>query len=174
MLISNILNAQIDDNSRDMLLKLTLFSESLDAEESIDSTFLNNFMKIKLETNILKQSGFKHFEFYSIKPIVDIKNAKSSMLPIIMANCNEYIVAINKGSFKVYRLKGFYANDFSSFLRTLKDMNYKNLNRRSKIEFWYSVENLDIGCLYEAYKSNSFDFKEYPCLHYCSEFVTTH
>ena len=135
---------------------------------------MNNFLKVRLKIDTLKQEGFEHFDFYAVSPIIDANGVDNTKLPLVRSNCDEYILAISRGSREVYRLKGFFSNDFPSFLRALKVLKYENINSKKKLEYWYSVERLDLGCLFDAYKSNSFDVTKYPCLHYCSEFVITH
>lgn len=166
-------NAQLNNEAIDLLIKLTLFKESLGNGEKVDTALLNNFLKVRLKIDTLKQEGFEHFDFFAISPEIDAKGIAWKDLPLVKSNCKEYILAISKGTRVVYRLKGFSSNDFPSFIRALEDLNYENIKNKKKFKYWYSVDRLDLECLFEAYKANSFDIKRYPCLHYCSELVTT-
>lgn len=123
------LNAQLNLDARDLLIKLALFNESLSTGEKVDTHLLNNFLQVKLKVDTLEQEGFDHFEFFSISPEIDANGIDSENLPLVGSNCKEYILAIGKGSRKVYRLKGFSSNDFPSFLRALETLNYENLKK---------------------------------------------
>jgi hypothetical protein len=174
--IINILNinAQISYETKDLLIKLTLFKESLGTEEVVNKDLLNNFLNVNLQIDTLENEGFTHFDFYSISPLFDPNGIEYDRLPLVRANCDEYILAISRTDHQVYRLKGFFSNDFPALLRSMEILNYGNISNRKRFVDWYFVDKLDFDCLFKAYMSNSIDANKYPCLHYCSEFVTTH
>lgn len=167
-------NAQLKEETKDLLIRLTLFKESIGTGETVDANLLNNFLKVGLEYETLKQKGFRHIDFFAISPSIDTKGIPSDSLPLVASNCDEYVVAIDRWSLNVYRLKGFRGNDFYKLIRLLENRDYFDLGRKRRFVNRYYVERLDLGCLFDAYKANSFDRKKYPCLRSCWELVTTH
>jgi hypothetical protein len=131
---------------------------------------LKEFCKLDFKIDTLKASNFDDFIFLSISP--SFKNPEKVALdnfPLFPGNCQEYIVAFYRDTDRVYKLKGFKINDFPSFIFLLKSLNYSKLGSYNKFIKYYTIDNLDLGCLYKAFKGYNLDKKKYLCLSDCIE-----
>jgi hypothetical protein len=163
--------AQIMKAELNLLVKLSIFQESTGTRGYVvTSDYLQDFLQLEFKIDTLTYSGFEGFVFVSVLPDpIDTKNIDVEKLQIIPNNCQEYILAIDKSVKKVYRLKGFFINDFPSFLMTLTKRHYSDVNSYKAFVENYSIEKLDLGCLYQAFKSYSIDRVKYPCLRACGQ-----
>jgi len=172
-LYQDFIYAQTRKEEVDFLVKLTLFQEASGTKGYISNyKALGDFLKLEYKMDTLKSEGFDDFIFISVNPIFsNPKNISFEDGPFLIDNCKEFIIALNIRGRTIYKMKGFIHNDFSSFFTTLKYFNYPNLNSSKHFIKNYSVERLDLGCLYNAYANYSIDKNKYPCLLTCSEVV---
>lgn len=121
----------------------------------------------------MKSSNLDDFMFLSISP--NFKNPEKISLdnfPLFTGNCKEYVIAFYKSSDKLYKLKGFRINDFSSFIQLLKKLNYPRLNSYRRFINYYQIDNVELGCLYKAFKNYRSNNKKNSCLSDCVELTT--
>jgi hypothetical protein len=172
LLESSVIMAQKNKRDElDFLIKLTLFQNASGTKNySPNYILLCDFLKLNFKMDTLESKGFDDFLFIRISSeFENPQNIDFKDGPILIANCKEFIVAINGRT--VYRLKGFNENDFPVFLSTLKYFKYSNLSSMGRSTKYYSVTNLDLVCLYRAAMSFSIDKFKYPCLSTCAEVI---
>lgn len=168
-----------DIKKYELLAMLSLFSEGLNnSEVEVNEETLNKFLSENLEISIIEQNSFKDFAFISINPEKNRRNSGDVKMPIIWSSndCEEYILAINKGSLYTFKLKGYQLNDFNSFLNFLVKNGYKKINGSKSFSKNYEVSGLDFDCLYSSLNVKSKnDFEKFPCLRdTCLKIYKTH
>lgn len=161
--------------STEVLIKLAMFQEAIHAKHDYYVSSFEEFNKVHLKVDLLKNTGFEEFSFYFVYPDFDIpESVDRNKVPTLNSNCKGYVLAIQNKTHDVYRLSGFYLNDFRALIASLKRTSYKFLNSRKDFSKYYSVEKLDLDCLYMSFENKGFNVLNYPCLHYCAEMLSTH
>lgn len=170
------LQGQIKKEELPLLVNLSIFQEVLwPSGYELNQQNLNNFLDLNFKIDTLNSRGIQGFLFLSISPVFgNPKNIPLDSIPIVPENCEEYIIAINKKTKKVFKLKGFRMNEFSYFLDLLNELNYSHLSSSKNFYRYYYVENIDLECLYKASRNRKKYASKFPCLSSCSELVTTH
>jgi hypothetical protein len=156
------------------IIKITMFQESSGTKyyRATEESF-GNFMKLHFKIDTIQAFDFFDFIFLKIDPkFANPENISIEEGPFFL--CDEYIVALPINWKYTFRLKGFAENDFISFLNALRDLNYSNLNSRKQFVRNYSVEGLDLNCLYKSLGKFIIDRDKHPCLRNCFEMIYTH
>lgn len=131
---------------------------------NFDMTFLDS-----IEIVPLKSSGFNEgFLFYKL--LIKYPNEVSEM---------SYSFCYVQENWKLYKLKGFFHNDFYSFFQYLQTKGYK-INTKYFINNNIRIDNIDFDCLIKIYntkKNKSTSEREKsitPCLNYNFQPVIIH
>jgi hypothetical protein len=141
----------------------------------VDKKYLDDFLELEFKMDTLNTVGFENFIFLSINPNPENpRNISLERIQVIPNSCKEFIVAIDKKSKSLYRLKGFVYNDFLVFMDFLKALGYLFLSSSRKFIKNYQVSQLDLEYLYSAFKPNRLRMSRYSCLRNCSQIYTTH
>ncbi|WP_369998908.1 hypothetical protein [Winogradskyella sp.] len=168
-----------DIEKYELIAMLSLFSEGLNNPNvEVSKESLNKFLSKNVEISIINQDSFKNFVFLSITPSEKNENSNDETMPTIYSNfdCKEYVLGIHKNSLYSFKLKGYFLNDFNSFIVYLRKNNYKNVKRRKSFTKNYKVKGLDFDCLFRSLKiKQSKDLKKYPCIsNTCMKIYKTH
>ena len=157
------------------VIKLLLFQESPTSGIEMNKELLADFLQMDVDWDTLKSENFDDYIFLSVSPTLKNPNNLSvEHFPIVPDNCKEYVVALSKDIGAFYRLKGFKINDFPSFIADLRDDQYFKLESYKSFKKHFHVDNLDLGCLYKAFKDYGRDTEKYPCLSRCRDLMSTH
>jgi hypothetical protein len=160
----------------EFLIKTSLFAEAGGTKNYVaNQAAFENFLKLDFRIDTIEQVGFEDFVFLSVDPVY--KNPQNVSLeegPILLDNCDRFVVGIHRKGRTIYKLKGFRNSDFPNFISALKNLNYPNVSSYKKFKSHYSVQGLDLGCLYKAFKNYSSDKGKYPCLKNCSDAYFSH
>ena len=144
-----------------LLIKLVLLSEGLQAEGIDINKAMLQLSKIQLSYEIIDSHGFDNLIFLAVVPTF----SPSHELPILGSNCSHFIIGIHRNGGLVYKIKGFAFNEPEVLF---VDWKREIIPRRKFLkEHW--IQEIDLECMYDAWKKNSFDSQKYPCLEYCLE-----
>jgi hypothetical protein len=170
--VNTSIYSQIDTTLFNTITKLKLLTE-VPAENGhiLDKNIVDKILCTSIPVSFLQSSGFVHFIFISIQP-KDL-NMKSDSI-VFFTNCKSYILAIDTLSFESYRISGFKENDILNLLMQLNRESYHHLGNAKTFSKYYSIEGVDLNCLYQATKRNSRDTTKYPCLKYCREVISVY
>ena len=131
-------------------------------------SIINNDKLCKIEE--LKSKGFSDIIFYKVDypdsfiDIIlklDLKRLDTEKIQDIIKwyNTEEFILAYNIKSEKVYKLKGFNINDYGDLVTeywiNLSDDDRKIFKNKKKFLENYYVEDLDLKCLYSCSKKRN-------------------
>jgi hypothetical protein len=161
------LYSQIDTTLIYTISKLQLLTDvAAWNRNKYDKNFVNKVISAPIPVRFLRSSGFAHFLFTFI-PINELDIKADSI--IFFTNCKGYILAVDTLKVESYKIYGFYENDMLKLLMHLKRGAYPHLGNARVFSKYYSIEGVDLYCLYRATKRNNRDTKKYPCLKYCGE-----
>lgn len=130
----------------------------------------------------LSAPNFGDYKFYKLNMDETIttrklKRYEAQYIGIISNPSSYYVLAVNSITGLSYRLKGFRANDFFTFLydfkESLKNQTHEKLSD-TKFLKQYKVEGLDFECLYKGLKAKEFDSDKYHCLRKVSDPIPAH
>lgn len=162
-------------NKYDLSIKLVLFQEATGTKNYVrNDAALPEFVKFDVAMDTLDQSGFSDFVFIRLTLSAIPKDVLEKTGLFLVTNCDGYIVAIDRDGFDVFRLRGFRHNDFSSFYKSMTLKQYDRINNKTSFNRNYSVEGLDLKCLFSMANDIRSAKKTHPCLNTCGELITTH
>ena len=166
--INFILCAQIDTTLIKTITKLQLLREvPLWNGHKLDKNIVIKLVSAPIKIKVIQSTGFENFIFTFVQ--TEDLNLQSDSI-VFFTNCKGYILAIDTLNIESYRISGFFENDMLKLLMHLKRTS-NHSGFANKFSKYYSVEGLDLKCLYRAAKKNSRDTKKYPCLKYCGETI---
>jgi len=148
-----------------------LSSESADYNEININAFLE-----KQQASFLQSKGFSDVYFILIEnrashyDSIFIEKHKEDFKKNLRFHACDYILAYNCRTGLYYKLKGFRNNDFEDFINDMIKMgNIFNFTIKNKDIFMYSysVEDLDLACLWEYFFGKRKKNKEYDCIISC-------
>ncbi len=169
---------QIDSNYNIDTTKL-LFTAKLQTISSEGAYFNEQniivFLK-KQQAFFLKSKGFPNVYFILIENRASgydsafIENHKQEFKKNNRYDACDYVLAYYCMTNIYYKLKGFRNNDFETFINDMIRMgNIFNFTIKNKDIFMYSysVEDLDLACLWEYFFGKRKKNKEYDCIISC-------
>lgn len=119
-----------------------------------------NIIDSKVKYEVIKSKGFSNeIVFFRLEAEPLFKDDSSNYFydPINQYN-SSFIFAYNSKNFEICRLKGFKENDFKTFFNQMDSFldfsvsSSYDLKTRKRFLKTFSIEDIDLGCLYDSLK----------------------
>jgi hypothetical protein len=154
LLVHFVSNSQGLDTSL-MLIKAKVCLLEFSEPKSKDQIF--NFFEDPLPFKLLSSKGFSNHIFF-----VEIPISYDSITKYNFVYNYKFVLAFNSKSETIYRIKGFFQNEFNTFIEDAQFANnidylvaeYRDLSSLRRFTQSFYIEGLDMKCLYKSLKKS--------------------
>lgn len=180
--VTNISNSQENSSIKD-IFTMQLFLNKMDFINNHkgikfiknDSTYnkFKDFIELKINKLTLNtvDNNISDFEFCMVNSDSITFKSNINELDVSCGFQKKFVLAIQKDTYKIYRIMGFDTNDFLFFLedfkKTYRDKFFKKISSKYFLKNYF-VNELDFNCIYNGLKSKNMDFNKFPCLRNCN------